>query len=206
MGVDIDITISGEFGGSPLNIQPISHISAVASPSSHHSRDNMHQVMLHKLRSQGLGTHFPAAFWEHVPIAGTVPLCQEDRVPMDPDYNHTSCYFPESMVIVPRGEVFIQGLCDLIKDCPEWNVDHLICVCISRLHHHHRDAGIIAVLTDVLSYSSGALDNLVDHMYPQGMKPLQEIVPPGTQPMEHISTLVHNSNREVDLVEPTDAQ
>ncbi len=85
-------------------------------------------------------------------------------------------------------------------------MDHLICVCISRLHHCHRDAGIITVLTDVLSYSSGALDNLVDHMYPQGVKPLWEIVPPGTQPVEHISTLVQNSNREVDLVEPTDVQ
>ena len=82
----------------------------------------------------------------------------------------------------------------------------MICVCISRLHHCHGAAGIIAVLTDVLSYSSRALDNLVDHMYPQGAKPLWEIVPPGTQHVEHISTLVHNSDQEVDLVEPMDAQ
>ena len=38
------------------------------------------------------------------------------------------------------------------------------------------------------------------------MKLLWEIIPPGTQPMEHISTLVHNSDWEVDLVEPSDAQ
>ncbi len=66
--------------------------------------------------------------------------------------------------------------------------------------------GIVTVLTDVLSYSSGTLDNLVDHMYPQGAKLLWEIVPPGTQPVEHISTLVHDSDREVDMVEPADAQ
>ena len=125
---------------------------------------------------------------------------------MDPDCNCTLCYYPESMVIIPRGEVFIQGLQDLIKDYPEWSIDCLIRVCVSRLHHHHGAAGIIAVLTDVLSYSSRALDNLVDHMYPQGVKPLQEIIRPGTQPMEHISTLVHNSDQEVDLVEPTDTQ
>ncbi len=209
MGVDIDIAISGEFGGSPLNIQPISRISAMVSPSSHHSRGDMHQVVqdvLHELKSQGLGMHFPAASWEHVPVLGTVPLCEEDRVPMDPDCNCTLCYYPESMVIIPRGEVFIQGLQDLIKDYPEWSIDCLIRVCVSRLHHHHGAAGIIAVLTDVLSYSSRALDNLVDHMYPQGVKPLWEIIPQGTQPVEHISTLVHNSNREVDLVEPMHAQ
>ena len=125
---------------------------------------------------------------------------------MDSDCDCMSCYYPESMVIVLRGEVLIWGLWDLIKDHPEWNIDHLIHVCISRLHHHHGDTGIIAVLTDVLSYSSRALDNLVDHMYPQGVKSLQEIVPPGTQPVEHISTLVQNSDREVDLVEPTDTQ
>ena len=204
-GVDIDIAIFGEFGGSPLNIWPISHISAMASLSSHHSGGNMHQVIqdvLHELNHQGLSAHFPAVFQECVPVAGTVPPCQEDRVPVDP----MSCYYPESMVVIPRGEVFIHGLQDLIKDHPEWSVDHLICVCVSRLHHHHRAAGIIAVLTDVLSYSSSTLDNLVDHMYPQGAKPLWEIVPPGTQLVEHISTLVHNSDREVDMVEPADAQ
>ena len=82
----------------------------------------MHQVMrdmLHELKSQGLGVHFPAAFQEHVPVVGTVPLCQEDRVPVDPDCDCMSCYYPESMVIIPRGEVFIQGLQDLIKDHPE---------------------------------------------------------------------------------------
>ena len=208
-GVDIDVTVSREFGRSPLNIQPIAHLSTVASPSSHHSGSDMCQVIwdvLHELKNQGLGAHFPAAFQEHVPVSGTVPLCEEDQVPMDPDCDHTSCYYPEPMVIVLRGEVFIRGLRDLIKDCPEWNVDCLIQVCISRLHHCHRDAGIITVLTDVLSYSSGALDNLVDHMYPQGVKPLWEIVPPGTQPVEHISTLVQNSDQEVDLVEPTDTQ
>ena len=125
---------------------------------------------------------------------------------MDPDCNCMSCYYPESMVIILRGEVFIWGLQDLINDCPEWSIDHLIHVCVSRLHHCYGAAGIVAVLTDVLSYSSRALDNLVNHMYPQGMKPLWEIVPPGTQPVEHISTLVHNSDWEVDLVEPTDAQ
>ena len=112
------------------------------------------QDVLHKLKSQGLSVHFPAAFWEHVPVAGTVPPCEEDRVPMDPDCDCTSCYYPESMVVVLRGGVFIHCLQDLIKDCPKWSVDCLICVCISRLHHHHGDAGIIAVLTDVLSYSS----------------------------------------------------
>ncbi len=169
----------------------------------------MHQVMwdvLHKLKSQGLRAHFPAAFQECVSIVGTVPPCQEDRVQVDPDCDCMSCYYPESIVIVLRGEVFIQDLQDLIKDHPKWNIDHLICVCIFRLHHHYRDAGIIAVLTDVLSYSSRALDNLVDYMYPQGAKPLWEIFPPGTQPVEYISTLVQNSDREVDLVEPTDAQ
>ncbi len=73
----------------------------------------MHQViwdMLHELMSQGLGAHFPAAFQECVPIVGTVPPCQEDRVPMDPECDHTSCYYPELMVVIPRGEVFIQGL------------------------------------------------------------------------------------------------
>ena len=66
--------------------------------------------MLHELKIQGLGTHFPAAFQECVPIAGTVPLGQEDQVPIDPDCNCTSCYYPESMVVMLRGEVFIQGL------------------------------------------------------------------------------------------------
>ncbi len=82
----------------------------------------------------------------------------------------------------------------------------MIHVCDSRLHHHHRAVGIVAVLTDVLSSSSGALDNLVNHMYPQGVKLLQEIIPPGTQPVEHISTLVHCSDQEVDLMEPMDTQ
>ncbi len=112
MGVNIDVTISGEFGRSPLNIQPISCISAAASPSSHHSGGDVYQVMqdmLHELKYQGLSAHFPAAFQEHVPIAGTVPPCEEDRVSVDPDCNHTSCYYPESMVVVPR-KVFIQGL------------------------------------------------------------------------------------------------
>ncbi len=112
-GVDIDIAISREFGGSPLNIRPISHLSAVASPSSHHSGGNVHQVvwdMLHELKSQGLGVHFPTTFREYVPISGTVPLCQDDQVPVDPDCDCTSCYYLESMVVVLRGEVFIQGL------------------------------------------------------------------------------------------------
>ena len=82
----------------------------------------MHQVIqdvLHESKSQGLSVHFPAVFWQHVPIAGAVPPCEEDRVPVDPDCDCTSCYYPESMVIVLRGEVFIQGLCDLIKVCPK---------------------------------------------------------------------------------------
>ncbi len=40
----------------------------------------MHQViqdMLYELKSQGLGVHFP----EHVPIAGTVPPCEEAEFP-----------------------------------------------------------------------------------------------------------------------------
>ncbi len=122
----------------------------MASPSSHHSGGDMHQVIqdvLHKLKSQGLSAHFPAAFQECVSVVGTVPVCQEDRVPMDPDCDHTSCYYPKSMVIIPREEVFIRGLRDLIKDCPKWSINRLIRVCISRLHHHHGAAGIIAVLT-----------------------------------------------------------
>ena len=43
-------------------------------------------------------------------------------------------------------------------------------------------------------------------MYPQGVKLLWEIIPPRTQPVEHISTLVQNSDQEVDLVEPMDVQ
>ncbi len=58
------------------------------------------------------------------------------------------------------------------------------------------------LFSDMLTYSSGVLDNLVDHMYPQGAKPLREIVPPGTAPVEYISTLVNISDWEVDLVEP----
>ncbi len=63
--------------------------------------------VLHELKTQGLKVHFPAAFEEHVPILGTVPLCQEDQVPIDPDCNCTSCFYPELMVIILRGEVFI---------------------------------------------------------------------------------------------------
>ncbi len=166
----------------------------------------MVQDILQELKFLRLSVHFPAAFHEAIPAPGTVPLCEEDRIPVEPDEDHTSCYYPESMVVVPRGKVFIRGLHDLIRDCPKWNVDQLICICISQLHHCHGDAGLIAVLTDLLSYSSGALDNLVDHMYPQGAKLHQEIVPSRTQPVEHISTLVHTSDREVDLIKPTDAQ
>ncbi len=169
----------------------------------------MHQVVLdvlHQLKVTGLGVHLPAAFWEAIPTLGTILPCEEDRIPVDPDADHTSCYYPESMVVVPKGKVFIWGLHDLIKDCPKWNMDWLIHVCISWLHHCHGDAGIVAVLMDLLSYSSGALDNLVDHMYPQGAKPLWEIIPLGTLPMEHISTLVQNSDKLVDLVEPMDTQ
>ncbi len=68
------------------------------------------QDVLHELKNQGLRVHFPADFQECVPISGTIPLCQEDQVPVDPDCDHTSYYYPESMVIVPRGEVFIRGL------------------------------------------------------------------------------------------------
>ncbi len=153
-----------------------------------------------------LGAHIPAAFHEPFPAQGTVPLSKEDQIPVTREEDRTACYFPESMVMVPQGEVFIRGLCDLIKDCPEWNVDHLISICISQLYAWHGDAGLAAVLTDVLTYSSGALDNLVDHMYPQGAKPLQEIVPPETALVEHISMLVNISDREIDLVKPCDAQ
>ncbi len=55
-GVDIDVAISGEFGGSLLNIWPIAHHSVVASQSSHHSGGDMHQMVwdvIHELKSQG---------------------------------------------------------------------------------------------------------------------------------------------------------
>ena len=209
IGVDLEVSITGEFTSSPLNIHPIPQHALTASPASHHSGGKMHQMVrdvIHELKVAGLGTHLLAMFCEAIPTPGTIPLCKEDRIPVDPDADHMSCYYPESMVVMPRGKVFIRGLHDLIKDQPEWNINRLICVCMSRLHHHHGDMGIVAVLTDLLSYSSGALDNLVNHMYPQGAKLLQEIIPPGTQPVEHISTLVQTSDREVDLVEPMDAQ
>ena len=80
-GVDIDIAVSGEFGGSPLNIHPLIQHSATASPSSHHSGGKMCRMVwdiLHKLKNVRLGVHFPAAFWEWVPASGTAPLCEED--------------------------------------------------------------------------------------------------------------------------------
>ncbi len=70
-GVDIDITVSGEFGGSPLNIRPISCISAAVSLLSHHSGGNMHQIIrdvLHELES-GAQCALPCCF------PGACPHC-----------------------------------------------------------------------------------------------------------------------------------
>ncbi len=63
--------------------------------------------VLHELKFVRLGAHFPATFCEAIPSPGTIPPCEEDRIPMDPDEDCTLCYYPESMVVVPRGKVFI---------------------------------------------------------------------------------------------------
>ncbi len=181
------------------------------SPVSIGSADEVHQVVrdeILKLQAFSLGACLPAAFWEHIPAVGMVPPAEEDRIPLEPSEDKTACYFPESMVIILWGEIFMHRLQDLIKDHPEWNIDRLIKVCVLHLHAQHSNAGLSAVLSDILTYSSSALDNLIDHMYLQGAKwkLLWEIAPLGTTPVEHISTLVHISNQETDVPEPHDAE
>ncbi len=207
--MDLEVAVAGSYAGSPLQICPLQCWSTTASPVSMGSSDEVHRVVqyeLYRMQAFGPGSHLPAAFCKHIPALGTVPPSKEDQIPLLLAEDEMACYFPESMVIMPWGKVFIRRLCDLIKDHPEWNMDKLIHVCMLHLHTQHGNAGLSAVLNNILSYSSGTLDNLVHHMYPQGTKPLQEIVPLGTTPVEHISTLVNLSNQETDIPEPSDTQ
>lgn len=70
----------------------------------------MVQDILYKMHAHRLGAHVPAAFREPVPIPGTVTPSKEDWIPVTLDEDCTTCYFPESMVMVPQGKVFIKGL------------------------------------------------------------------------------------------------
>ena len=42
-GVDLEVSVAGDFARSPLNIQPLHQQQTTASPASHTSVDDMHE-------------------------------------------------------------------------------------------------------------------------------------------------------------------